>query len=532
MEEQPTPLTVDRQEWKPIFILLLLASLLRLWQLTHTEVIARDSIHYIRFAWRLEREPTAKVLRTSFQHPAYPAAVWAMSYPVRFLMPGDLAEVMQISAQLVSAFCSILLIVPLYFLGRELFAQRVCFWAILLFQCLPATGRLMADGLTEPMVLLFVSTGLLGAARGLRTGSVAWFAVAGFAGALAYLTRPEGSLPIGVAGLLLTILWLLGKAQGGFKRYLLNGTALCVSALILALPYMLTIGGYSIKPTANQLLDAAKEAVAAPTVEAGLLPFAVWIPGWKPRITGTWPWAIQTFGLVLMRGFFYVFWIPALLGLIYTWPQKRNQPSAWLLWLTMAILAGFLLRVAARFGYLSDRHTVLILMLGLFWAVEAILWAIDAAKQRWPSVSQAAPALLALFCVIPLVKTLEPLHGDRTGFREAGHWLASHAQPDEKILDPFCWADYYAGRAFRPETTVSEKAPVRYVVVEEGISGHSHMPEVEQAKEVARRGMWCNHGKCAVVRSWFTRWGIETLRERNGAFRSSKGHLLRNERRQ
>src|SRR5947209_3577018 len=83
---------------------------------------------------------------------------------------GDLAVAMQLSAQLASCLASVLLVVPMFYLGRELLDRRTAFWATVLFQCLPATGKMMADGLLEPVFLVCVSTALLFAARGLRTG--------------------------------------------------------------------------------------------------------------------------------------------------------------------------------------------------------------------------------------------------------------------------------------------------------------------------------------------------------------------------
>ena len=41
------------------------------------------------------------------------------------------------SAQLVSALASVLLLVPMFYLGREVFERRIAFWSCLLFQCLP-----------------------------------------------------------------------------------------------------------------------------------------------------------------------------------------------------------------------------------------------------------------------------------------------------------------------------------------------------------------------------------------------------------
>src|SRR6516165_6507545 len=90
-------------ELKPILLLVFLTVLLRLWQLTHTEVPARDTLGYIGIAWRMEHEPWAAVVRSSFQHPGYPLTILAASGSVRSAFPGDLPMAMQLSAQFASA---------------------------------------------------------------------------------------------------------------------------------------------------------------------------------------------------------------------------------------------------------------------------------------------------------------------------------------------------------------------------------------------------------------------------------------------
>ena len=56
---------------------------LRGWLIYNTEVAARDSIGYIRYALRFEEKAWAEVLRSFDQHPGYPLAIWLVSLPVR-----------------------------------------------------------------------------------------------------------------------------------------------------------------------------------------------------------------------------------------------------------------------------------------------------------------------------------------------------------------------------------------------------------------------------------------------------------------
>ena len=61
-----------------------------------------------------------------------------------------------------------LLVLPVFCLGRELFDRRVGFGTALLLQCVPVSGRILADGLSEALFLLFASSALLWSVRALR----------------------------------------------------------------------------------------------------------------------------------------------------------------------------------------------------------------------------------------------------------------------------------------------------------------------------------------------------------------------------
>src|SRR5947209_5727170 len=134
--------------------LLLLAGLtvgLRAWQLAHSVVISRDAIGYIRIAWALGHGDWRQEIARASQHPGYPLAVLGLSYPVRHFLPDDPVRAMELSAQLAAALASVVFVVPAFYLGREFFRRRVALGAVLLFQALPVSGRLMGDGLSESL---------------------------------------------------------------------------------------------------------------------------------------------------------------------------------------------------------------------------------------------------------------------------------------------------------------------------------------------------------------------------------------------
>src|SRR5262245_21098590 len=126
-----------RIDWLLLGALLLLVLPLRLWLLHNTEVTARDSIGYIRYALQFERLPWQEVWEKNHQHPGYPICVWLMSLPIRAMDDATTPENMVLATQLVSLFAALVLILPMYLRGRRFFRRNVIFGGALLYHVCP-----------------------------------------------------------------------------------------------------------------------------------------------------------------------------------------------------------------------------------------------------------------------------------------------------------------------------------------------------------------------------------------------------------
>jgi 4-amino-4-deoxy-L-arabinose transferase-like glycosyltransferase len=483
-------------------LLLLLAGGMRAWQISHTEVTSRDSILYIRMAWRLEHSSWADVFAHSPHHPGYPLVILAVSQAVRSFVP-DLVEAMRLSAQLTSALASLLLLVPGYYLGRALFDRRVAFWACLLFQCLPASGRILGDGLSEPLYLLLAVSGLLAALIAFRKDSILLFALCGLVSGLAYLTRPEGALVMGATGLVLLARQVRASSRRPWKRFLGCGLGLSAAGLAVVLPYMVAIDGLTVKNTGSKLigmeradadwesaLQSPSKAIPLPgpaqrTELATHAPLALW---WGHDAGNISVWAVRAFVNEIVRGFFYVGWLPALLGL-WWFRARLREPGAWVMLLVCAILCTLLYLVARRMGYLSERHLLLVILCGSYFATAATGviggrladWLARhkpaLAGTRWTDGRLWSVGLLLALTLSPLPRTLQPLHAERAGFREVGHWLAENTCAGDLVIDPYAWSYYYSGRVFQEGCEGLPVAEPRrfYVVLEAGKSKHEHL---------------------------------------------------------
>jgi hypothetical protein len=524
MEEQKPStqpiFTFTRNDLACLLILAAAAAGLRAWQITHTAVASRDSIGYARIAWRLEHGDWRKVIPHAAQHPLYPAALLGTSVLVRHYLPHDLPLAMQLSAQLTSSIAGVLLVLPMYLLGKHLFGRRAGFGASLLFQCLPSGGRVLGDGLSEAVFLLFAVWALYFAARALRSRSAWPFVFCGLAGGLAYLTRPEGLLLVAATGFVLLASQVMSAWRRPWTNLIACGAALSAATLVVGGPYMVLIRGLTVKQSAIRVGDKLKELTDIPQSldtdqrlacpGAGLPLFADWsdpnpdahLPS-ERRLWGLWAVANMT-----IRGFFWSAWLPALIALWVRRDRFWLVPVSWVIAVVCGLIAVSLYGVAVVVGYASDRHLLLVILLGSYWAAAGVpilgaamsklatrlrpAWS----AARWTQAAAWNVCLWILLCGGPLFRTLETLHGDRAGFRLAGYWLSEHALAGDKIDDAYAWAHYYSGHVFS-EVDLADGLPnapgpahepkVRYVVMEVSDNKHPRL-QTEKAEDLLAAG--------------------------------------------
>ncbi|MER3415198.1 MAG: hypothetical protein C4297_03170 [Gemmataceae bacterium] len=489
-----------------ITLLLLLGAVYRVWVLANTDIVARDGLGYMRLAWEWQQSPSPAVLRQGQQHPLYPWCIAAVQPWVERLSGRHDSWPWQWSAQGVNMAFSLLLIVPMYLLGLILFNHRVAFWATFLFQVLPVPARVLTDALSEGTCLLGMATAIALLARACMHWSWLLFFLGGIAGGLAYLARPEGALP--VIAVLLGSWWVAWKssARPACKRLLTCHLALLAGLGAMVVPYCLLIGGLSVKPTFHKLLNynahncwpsdspQAANAVRPSSMQAaGACRLVV-----AARFTAQWshdaPCLLRAAALVsdeVAKGFHYVLWLPALIGLARAVRQWRTGHVNVILALLIAVHFLVLLRLAYVVHYVSERHTLAIVLAGMYWAMaEVETWyKLGLARlTRLGPVAAARGAFLfwlavSVFLIATGLRIVKPLHEHRRAHRSAGEWLAQHTTIADGLTDPYGWAGFYAGRLFEQRQAVSRAAAGTrcYVVREIGEQDPQKLRVIEEA---------------------------------------------------
>ena len=510
--------TIPRRQWLlgpdylRLVILLTVAAAVHIWLVKHTAIPARDALAYAREALNLSN-PNAtvedgqprqriEVIRDSVHPPGYPLAIWITEKALRSGTKLSLAERSLLAAQLANALAGTLLVIPMYLIGRILFGRNVGFAGALIFQVLPVPARMTSDGLSEGLYLLVVATAVLVAVRTARKPGIGGFLLCGMVTGMSYLVRPEGLLVAIAAGAVILISGLIRR----WPRDVALGrlTALGVGVALVAVPYMVLIGKLSNKATAEYLLTPSNEnrgrlglwqvETRANGIRGPI--FAAW---WNPEQDAGKSravWAIRAVWTEVLKSLHYVVGILAVFALV----AHRRQLFApdhglWMLLTLGGLNLLLLVYLASCAGYVSERHTVLFVMLSSILAAAALeplsRFVADlpgvGRLVLWPPGMPATLLIALVGCALPY--TLKPLHPHREGHKHAGLWLADQlkGRDGDYLIDPLSWAEWYAGRTLYQPVVYHGRPEYIWVVVEQGKeSPHSRLPQWEEAVRLTR----------------------------------------------
>ena len=454
-----------------ILILSAAATTLLGWTIKHSEPSSSVGLRYIRQAEQIDSGAWREGLCLGIDHPFHPLGIVL----AHRLVDGDGPGSWQRAALLLSFACGVLLVIPIYLLGLELFGDRAAWLAGLLVVANPIVGSIVINVLSESTFLLWWTFGLWAAVRFLREGRFLWLPVATSLGAIAYLTRPEGMLlPLALAATLL-ILPLLRATRINWPRWWRALAFLAGGLVFLVGPYIAIKGGLATKPPIARVLGLAPQAGGrALERETPLAPGQT---------------TVETYyraAIVVMQSFGAAVTVPLLpfaaLGVVMA-ARQRTRARAWLL-LAIVLAASFvaLLRLHATAGYCKPRHAIvpgMLLTLAAAFAIAEIARFVSI-PGRWIGLAherlRPGPAvwagLLALLVVVPRVRDCGPSNqGPYSVYHAAGQWLAQHTQAGQQILDLTDWSLYLSRRAgynFADLYAAPADARTRWIVVRRG----------------------------------------------------------------
>ncbi len=510
LEQVERPRSLFGPDYLRLAALAVVAVAVHGWLISHTALTARDSLGFARQALCFANpsavpvpdggrpKTTIDLVRAAEQPPGYPLAVWAVDSALKHVSSRPVADRLLLSAQIANALAAVLLVIPTYLIGRMLFGRNVGFAAALLFQVLPVPARITSDGLTEGLYLLCSAGAIVFGVRAVRTKRVSMFLLSGLATGASYLVRPEGLMS--VAGPGAVVLWL-GLSRR-WQRDVAFGrlAALGVGVALVAVPYMILIGKISNKPTSGMMnpFDAppgpvyrgGPEGTQRPT--STLAVFAAWWDHERDAGKSRELWAFGAVFKETNKGANYLMWPLAAFALIALRRRLATEPDLWVLVVLIGCNFGLLTYLAARVGYVSERHTVLLTLLACQFAAAGLPLLAAAIGQLLPRVERlgvrvTAASLLVALVVGSLPFALKSMHTNREGHKHAGLWLSARITDNDGMVDPFCWAEWYAGRTLYRTSWNPPESKRTYVIWENNAATpHSRLPVLPEADRVRK----------------------------------------------
>ena len=457
------------------------------WMSHHAEVSFADGLRYIRAAQRIDRGDTAGGLLNSIDHPIHPLVIAAAHH---LLDQSQGPYAWQAAAQAAATVALVLAVVPLYWLGRDLFEDETTAWlGCALVFANPVVAYVAVNVLSESTFLLFWLWGLWAAVRFLREGRFVWLPPAIAFGALAYLTRPEGLLLHLALVATLLLLPLHRVTRIYWPRWRAAVLLLVLGPALLVGPYIYWKGGLGTKPAVARVIGTMPNSPPEALERERPLPAE--------------QSAMQTYVLATSRAFKAlrgaVTWplIPlAILGLVVA-GRGADRARTWLfLGVVVAASMGGLVRLHATGGYCTVRHALVPGLVFILFAAHGLSWVMKNASVEARSIGlgegriRPGPAVwavvLAALLIVPAYQAKLPFNSSFAPYRMAGWWL-EHRDPAHSgdVLDLTDWSLYFSNQPGFGIGAVAEAAArpgTRFVVVRDAhLNGHGRSSEIARA---------------------------------------------------
>ena len=420
--------------------LLLLSAILKIIMALFIGVINHDGVLYIIAAQKIAAGSFKESL-AAFGGPLYPLFITLTHY----IVPNWIA-----AAQLVSIVASILTIIPLYLLTKEIFHRKAAMWACCAFALLPLSNHLSVEVLRDPLFLFFLAWSTYFANRAINSKKSIHFLLSSLTCLISILCRFEGSV-LYIFYILFVIYLSLRNPQE--RMNLLKGAFIYVVPLFLFISLGSLISEKGLPSTLNRLVEIKSffnlEFLDSYKDIHGQLEALETSHPLKPpaqnfiEIARHYMAAIYLIGLLesFSKALFPLYLIPLVLGF---W-KVRNRNSVFI-----ALLAGCYLLMSyyylIRFDSIRVRHLLTPAFLLHPWIGAGIdrivVYVRGSSRQHLLTI-----LMLLLFGILPTYRSVKIVWKQDTALPKAGKWMADIPEfQTAKIMTNDRRVPFYAGR--------------------------------------------------------------------------------------
>lgn len=450
-----------------LLILISIASIIGIYLICTTVLIAKDGVFYIEQAQKLNTEPVKVIKEHS---PGYPFLIFVTHKFASFFSDSSSIYAWIHSAQVATLLCRVLCLIPLYFIGKIFVGGRNSFWALLVLIFLPDLAEFGSDALRDWPHLLFLATGFLFLLLAAKDGKWWMFGIVGLCAGLGHMIRPECAQLIVYGVLWLSISFIFPKHNMNRPRLIYALLILLISFTVLTVPYMKITGKLSMVQLKTPLSFSQR-----------CMPVA--INGFDsndnnlhlsqsfPRLIAN---GVAELANELAGGTMYFFLFIFLIG-AYT--HFRNTPSFtspgqyfWALFVLFNII--LLLLLYYNREYISTRHCLPLISFLCFYIPNGLQLTGNWVADRFFKLSQKIDknsktwffVLLSIGIAICIPKLIRPIRIEKKGYRSVSIWLRDNTTEEDVIAVPDKRILFYAERDWVLYESVELPPEAKYIV--------------------------------------------------------------------
>ncbi len=434
-------------------ILLTVALFVGIYIIVTTVIIAGDGVVFIKYAKQIE-VASVKTMVSEFQHPGYPWLILKAHQMAGFLYKNTSILSWVYCGQGVALIFRLFAVAILYFIGKQLFGVRMSFWAILILIILPKPAEYGSDALSDWPNLCLLAAGLLLLFNGAVNNRCWLFGFVGLASGFGYLIRPECVQLVVLGGLWLGMQYFWSKRIMSKGKILSALVLLLVGLVAIAGPYMKLKGAVFPKKKVGLFAQSFQQAevysqnnqsISEPAHASHFIP---------TNITKALCKLVSNVGETLMW-----FFVPALLIGIYKWFKSRkwHEPEAFFVIGLIVLNVPVMIWLYCRYGYISDRHTLPLLILPILYIPvglqELAIWFEERFPRKVKFPSEINHDVRFWFMILFLVgisicvpKLFRPIRIEKQGYRAAAMWLKANTDSSDIVAVPDIRISFYAER--------------------------------------------------------------------------------------
>jgi 4-amino-4-deoxy-L-arabinose transferase-like glycosyltransferase len=468
------PAYKGKRTWKILLLILAFAFCLRIFLMIYPEVIHNDGTEYVRNA--------KQILSGDWTEGKAPPL-----YPLLTALAHYLTQNYELAGLLVSVIFGSLIVLPVFYLGRSIFNEKVGIVSSLLAAVHPFLYISSGSVLTESTYHFLLATSVFFGWKAFCGGKLYNLLLFSLFTTLAYLTRPEA-----IGFLFVFAVWVLLVNPLGEKRPWIRKVGIIVVAtlsfLVFSSPYLIQIrketGRWEISKKASVSIGSFSEEESAPsidTIKKQGITLSSFIKNPLP--------VLGKMGIGFFQSLYKfqqacnpILFLLMGLGLILIFAEKNRYRWQGSFYLISYFI--FFFGLVLPFFWITRRYTSQLISIAIPWAAFGCLGAkewINKRSLKWRK--NHIPALLLILLLIVLFVQGRVIHPREHRFiqKEAGLWMKDHLPAGAKVMSPLPQEAFYAELPWvrMPEGSYDEvlkearSKEVRYLIVDENIERNS-----------------------------------------------------------